>query len=490
MIVNKIIFPILPELTLFCSALFILMADVFFAKRFKNFYKFSYVCALAATFLALILALSTSTASENFFYSMLFSSSFTVFVKICLSVLLIFIITLSLEYLKKRSSTSAEFLALMMISTVGAMLLIQSNDFLILYLSLELQSLPLYLLAAMNRQSVRSSESGVKYFILGSTASGILLLGISLFYGFSGTTNFDAAFNLYAHSQIPPAVVLGFVLILIAIFFKISAAPFHMWTPDVYQGSHAIVTSFFATISKFSATLILVRIFLDLSTGFEGMNNVLILVAVTSLAVGSLGAIRQNNLKRLFAYSSIGHVGFVLFGLSALSLEGIKSCVIYMVIYSVLSIGNFGFLTLISRSGNNGNKDDEADDQRYSISSLSGLANKNPILALSFAILMFSTAGIPPLAGFFSKFYIIITTIKEGYYIASTVAILFSAVSAYYYLRIVKVMYFDKPEKSTQVRFYKRLGSKLVIVFIALLNLSFILYLKNFSSFISKMLGF
>ena len=466
------------------------MADVFLAKRFKNFYKFSYIFALIATFGALFLSFGTSTLPENFFYSMLFSNGFTVFVKICLSLLLICVTILSLEHLKNKSSTSAEFLALIMLSTVGAMLLIQSNDFLTLYLSLELQSLPLYLLAAMNKPSSRSSESGVKYFVLGSTASGILLLGISLFYGFSGTTNFDATFNLYAHNPIPPAVILGFVLILTAIFFKISAAPFHMWTPDVYQGSHATVTTFFATISKFSATLILVRIFLDLSTGFEGMNNVLIFAAISSLAIGSFGAIKQSNLKRLLAYSSIGHVGFVLFGLSTLSLEGIKACVIYMVIYSALSVGNFGFLTLISRVDDDKYESDANDDKRYSISSLSGLANKNPILAFSFAILMFSTAGIPPLAGFFSKFYVIITTVKEGYYITSVAAVLFSAISAYYYLRIIKVMYFDKAIEGSQARFYKRLSSKILIGFIALLNLTFIFYLKDFSSFISGILGF
>ena len=234
----------------------------------------------------------------------------------------------------------------------------------------------------------------------------------------------------------------------------------------------------------------MVRIFLDLSTGFEGMNNVLIFAAISSLAIGSFGAIKQSNLKRLLAYSSIGHVGFVLFGLSTLSLEGIKACVIYMVIYSVLSIGNFGFLTLISRAGDDKSESDDNDDKRYSISSLSGLASKNPILAFSFAILMFSTAGIPPLAGFFSKFYVIITTVKEGYYITSVAAVLFSAISAYYYLRIIKVMYFDKAIEGSQARFYKRLSSKILIGFIALLNLTFIFYLKDFSSFISGILGF
>lgn len=485
--IAKIIFPILPELTIFCSAVIILMSDVFLAKRFKNFYKFSYFFALAATILAIFLAINTSIFPRNFFYSMIFTNGFVVFVKICLTIILFFVIIFSFEYIKSRKETSAEFLALILISTVGALFLISANDFLTLYLSLELQSLPLYLLAAMNKSSHRSSEGSVKYFVLGSTASGILLLGISLFYGFSGTTNFDAAFNLYANNPIPPAVILGFVLIVTALFFKISAAPFHMWTPDVYQGCSSSVTLFFATISKFAASLILVRLFLDLSTGFEGMNNILILVAILSLIVGSLGAIRQTNLKRLLAYSSIGHIGFVLFALSAISAEGVQACIIYMVIYAALSIANFGFLTLISRSGSDKSVNDKSDDKKYAISSLAGISKKNPILAFCFAVSIFSTAGIPPLAGFFSKFYVITATMKAGYFISSTVAILFSVISAYYYLKIVKIMYFDKADDS-QVGFYKRLTPKIVMALFALANIFFILYLKDFASFTGEIL--
>lgn len=485
MLANKIIFPILPELSLLASAVFILMADVFLAKRFKNFFRFNYSAAIIGVLISLYFALNTSTYPESFFNLFLFSNGFTVFVKIFLSILLLLIIVLALEYISKRKEMSAEFLSLIMFSTAGAMFLISSNDFLTLYLSLELQSLPLYLLAAMNRKSKDSSEGGIKYFILGSTASGILLLGISIFYGFCGTTNFDTAFNLYLQNEIPPAVVLGFVLIITAIFFKISAAPFHMWTPDVYQASHAVVTSFFATVSKYAATLVLVRIFLDLSTGFEGMNNVLILVAILSLTVGSFGAIMQKDLKRLFAYSSIGHIGFALFGLSAISLEAVSSCVIYMTIYAILSIGNFGFLTLIT----NNETEDAKDRERYKISNLSGLSSKSPILALSFAILMFSTAGIPPLAGFFSKFYVFNATIKQGYYISSIVAILFSVISAYYYLKIVKIMYFDKVEPKNDIKFYPRLAPKVVIASVALFNLAFVLYIKQFLIVISNAIG-
>lgn len=482
--------PILPEFSLFMGALTILVFDIFFAKNKENFFKFSYILAILFCLTSLYFITHGQIDSRTYYKALFFSNSFTIMVKFILVVLLIFILILSLNFLASKNKISAEFIALLMISVVGAMFLISANDFLTFYLALELQSLPLYLLAAINKNSKKSSESGMKYFILGSTASGLLLLGISLFYGFSGTTNFDAAFNLYTHSQIPPAVILGFVLILVAMFFKISAAPFHMWTPDVYQGSSTIVATFFATAAKFSSVLIFVRIFLDLTTGWAGINNVLILVAILSLIVGSFGAIKQTDIRRLLAYSSVGHIGFVILGLSAVSLVGIKSCVIYMIIYSFLSIGNFGFLTLIyglKSKEIQGNSDDE-NDKIFSLNSFAGLSKTHPILAAIFAILMFSTAGIPPLAGFFAKFYVVLAAIKAGYVISAVAAILFSVVSAYYYLRIIKIMYFD--EAQVEFKFINRLAPKLVVGAMALFNLLFILFLKYFILAISSMLGF
>lgn len=486
----KFVNPILPELSLFTGALSILVIDIFFAKNKENFYKASYLLAIIFSLVSLYFVMISGFESKSYYKEMFHSNGFTILVKFISIILLIFVTILSLNFLASKKNISAEFLALMMISTVGAMFLISSNDFLTFYLSIELQSLPLYLLAAINRKSKNSSESGMKYFILGSTASGLLLLGISFFYGFSGTTNFDAAYELYKSNPIPPAVVLGFVLILVAMFFKISAAPFHMWTPDVYEGSDSVVTTFFATVAKFSSVLILVRIFLDVSTGWVGINNVLLLVAIASLAVGSFGAIKQTNLKRLLAYSSIGHMGFVLLGLSAISLLGIKSCVVYMVIYSFLSIGNFGFLTLIYgiKNKNLQGESDKSNQELFKIDSFAGLGKTNPFMAAAFAILIFSTAGIPPLAGFFAKFYVISAAVKSGYYIASSVAILFSVISAYYYLRIVKIMYFD--ESKQEITFIDRFAPKIVIWAMALFNLLFILILGYFLSAISSMVGF
>lgn len=482
--------PILPEFTLFVGAALILIIDLYFAKGSEDFFRISYILSLITCFVALYFCTTNALIIEKYYSSMFYTNAFTTLVKFISISLLILVFVLSLNFLEKNYKISAEFIALMMISTVGAMFLISANDFLTLYLGLELQSLPLYLLAAINRNSKKSSESGMKYFILGSVASGLLLFGISLFYGFSGTTSFDAAFQLYMHNQIPPAVILGFVFILIAMFFKISAAPFHMWTPDVYQGANTVVATFFATVAKFSASLIFVRIFLDVTIGWHGINNVLIFVAIASLIVGSLGAIKQTNIKRLLAYSSIGHIGFVLLGLSSLSLDGIKSCVIYMVIYVFLSIGNFGFLTLIERFKSNDEEadSDKKDEKIFAISAFSGLGKTHPILAAIFAILIFSTAGIPPMAGFFAKFYVLSAAIKSGHIIASTIAILFSVISAYYYLRIVKIMYFD--DKKESFKFTYRLSAKVVVGAMAAFNLLFILLLKPFVSAISSMLGF
>lgn len=470
--------PILPEITLFTGAILILIADVYFAKKSREFFRISYLLSIISCFIGLYFLTQSPFTPHSYYHDMFFSNSFTAIVKFISITLLLLILVLSLEFLAKNYKISSEFIALLMISTVGAMFLISANDFLTFYLGLELQSLPLYLLAAINKKSKESSESGVKYFVLGSTSSGLLLLGISLFYGFSGTTNFDVAQSLYLQNPIPPAVILGFVMILIAMFFKVSAAPFHMWTPDVYQGSNTIVTTFFASCAKFASTLIFVRIFLDVTTGWVGINNVLIFVAIASLIVGSLGAIKQTEIKRLLAYSSIGHIGFVIFGLSAISLSGIRSCVIYMIIYSFLTIGNFGFLTLILSK-----------KETYQIKSFAGLAKTNPIMALFFAILMFSTAGIPPLAGFFAKFYVILATIKSGYIVTSTIAVLFSVISAYYYLRIVKIMYFDDVP-SKKIEFIERANPKIIVGAMAMLNLFFIFGLKDLISLSKTMLGF
>jgi len=404
---------------------------------------------------------------------------------------LLAIVTLfSFKFVTAFPKISAEFLALLMIATTGGMVLISANDFLSFYLGLELQALSLYLLAALNRDSAKSSEAGMKYFILGCLASGILLFGISLIYGFSGTTNFSALMDLYyqpnVKPEIPVGVMFGFVLVITAMFFKVSAAPFHMWSPDVYEGSATISTTFFATVAKFTALTALLRLFYNLIIGWHGIEKIFIFSAILSLAVGSFGAIFQKNIKRLLAYSSIGHVGFILLGMAVLSKEGFTASIFYMLIYAVISIGSFGFLNLMT-SKNYDQESDAENEKIFNISSLSGLSKTNPVMAFSLAALMFSTAGIPPLAGFFSKFFILTAILSQGHLVAAILAVLFSVVSAYYYLRIVKIMYFDEPQNVMALD--QTANIKAVIFVTAIFNLLFIFFLGSVTDLIANFAG-
>jgi NADH-quinone oxidoreductase subunit N len=482
---------ILPEISLFCGALFILMSDVFLAKKIKGFFCLSHLLSLIVCGLSIFLILGNFSISENIFNQMFVSNSFTSFAKVIAVLLLSLVIVLSLNFVYLNQKISAEFLALLMIATTGGMILVSANDFLVFYLGLELQALSLYLLAAIKRNSGKSSEAGMKYFILGSLASGILLFGISMIYGFSGTTNFSALTDLYHNSAnqsaIPVGVMFGFILVITAMFFKIAAAPFHMWSPDVYEGSSSIVTTFFATVAKFTALMALLKLFATLIIGWPGIEKIFIFTAITSIAVGSFGAIFQKNLKRLLAFSSVSHVGFILLGMAAFHSKAFTSCVLYALIYAIISIGSFGFLTLI-KDRNQEDESDESNEKIFNISALSGLAKTNPVMAFSFATLMFSTAGIPPLAGFFSKFYILSSFAARGFFTITVIAILLSVVSAFYYLRIIKIMYFDEPKN--EMEFSNLLAAKIIVFISAFLNIALIFSLGSLIELIANFLNF
>lgn len=481
---------ILPEIILFVGAISILMADVFFAKRFKEFFYVTHLISLLVCAVALSMIFKEFKAPEIIFNGMFESNFFTAFVKAMICVLLTIVILFSLNFLYSIQKFSAEFLALMLIAAVGGMILISANNFLVFYLALELQSLSLYLLAALNKKSSNSSEAGMKYFILGSVASGILLFGISMIYGFAGTINFGELSQLYKDGQdsIPIAVMFGFIMVITAMFFKIAAAPFHMWSPDVYEGCATIVTTFFATVAKFAAVLALIRIFMVVLIEWEGVDNILIAVSMASLAVGSFGAICQKNLKRLFAYSSIGHMGFVLLALATLKKEGFEAAVLYMVVYSLLALGTFGFFNLMCSTDEKKDGTDAENAKVFDISSLAGFSKTNPLMAFSLAVIMFSTAGIPPLAGFFTKFHVIISAFIGSHFYAAIAALLFSVVSAFYYLRIVKVMYFDEPKAKPSMVIEDISNIKTVIFCIAIVNLVFIVFLNQILDLINNCL--
>jgi NADH-quinone oxidoreductase subunit N len=345
-------------------------------------------------------------------------------------------ILLSLDFNEREGMARFEFPVLMLFATLGAMVMISANDLLALYLGLELLSLPLYVLAAFNRDNGRSAEAGLKYFVLGALASGLLLYGSSLVYGFAGTTNFDRLGEAFSEPNgVSAGVIFGVVFVITGLAFKVSAVPFHMWTPDVYEGAPTPVTAFFASAPKVAAIALLARVLLgpfgDLVAQWQ---QVIVLVSLGSMILGAFAAIGQRNIKRLMAYSSIGHVGYALMGVAVVSDEGLRGLLIYMAIYIVMNVGTFAVIVAMRR---NGKAVEEIDD-------LAGLGRTDPAMALWMAVFMFSMAGIPPLAGFFGKLYVFLAAVQGGFWVLATIGVLTSVVSAYYYLRIVKAMYFDQ----------------------------------------------
>ena len=477
---------LIPELILFFGALSLLMLDVFFNKKNQRFIFFAHFFSLAVCGLALSFAVKNFGLPETSFNDMLNSKAIISFMKCIILLLLVVIILISVRFVFSLEKYGSEFLALMMIATAGGLIMISANDLLLFYLGLELQALSLYLLASFSIKSARSSEAGIKYFILGSLASGLLLFGISMVYGYSATTNFTVLQDLIGKlkpEEMPIGLVFGMILVATAMFFKISAAPFHMWAPDVYQGVPTIVLAFFGTVVKFS--MVIALIFLSLNISWVILGNILLIVAIASIIVGSFGAIYQRNLKRLFAFSSITHIGFVLLALSPLDKSIFNSCIFYMIVYSIISLGTFSFLTIMRSPQEIEN--DETDEKTFDISSLSGLSKTHPVMAFSLTVLMLSTAGIPPLAGFFSKFYILKSAISTGLFFYALIAVIFSAISAFYYLRIIKIMYFDEPNGNLEIEDF---GNARLVVFVsAIVNIGLMFFIDPIMNSLTNFLS-
>jgi NADH-quinone oxidoreductase subunit N len=370
---------------------------------------------------------------------------------------------LSLDYLTQFKQQRFEYGVLFLLSTLGMMMLISANDLIALYLGLELMSLPLYVVAASNRDSVRSTEAGLKYFVLGALSSGMLLYGASLVYGFTGTVNFAGIAKMTGEGG-NLGLIFGLVFLFVGFCFKISAVPFHMWTPDVYEGAPTPVTAFFAAAPKVAAIAIFVRATI---VAFPGITHqwqqIVVFVSIASMALGSFAGIGQKNIKRLMAYSSIGHMGFALVGLAAGTPEGVQGVLVYITLYVVMTLGTFACILSMRRDGM----------LLENISDLAGLARTHPAMAFFMAMLLFSLAGIPPLAGFFAKFYVFLAAIKAGLYVLAVIGVLTSVVGAYYYLAIVKLMYFDEPVKS-----FERMPGllRLVLAVTGLINILFFAY--------------
>jgi len=423
--------PVVPELVLAVGSMALLMLGAYRGQGTTK----------AITMLAVVLLIATGVLELLLPAGRLvtFGGSFIVddfarFLKILALIGSVVTLILSAEFLSDPSRRIFEYSILVLLSTLGMMVLISAGDLISLYLGLELMSLALYVIATSHRDNAKSNEAGLKYFVLGALSSGMLLYGASLIYGFTGTVNFAGLAAVAKTANV--GLVFGLVFLLAGLCFKISAVPFHMWTPDVYEGAPTPVTAFFASAPKVAALAVFTRATL---TAFPGIvtqwQQILVFVAIASMALGSFAAIGQTNIKRLMAYSSIGHMGFALVGLAAGTAEGAQGVLVYAAIYVTMTLGAFAIILAMKRNGQN----------LENISDFAGLSRTNPLLAFFFAMLLFSLAGVPPLAGFFAKWYVFVAAIQANLFTLSVIGVLTSVVGAYYYLTIVKVMYFDEP---------------------------------------------
>jgi NADH-quinone oxidoreductase subunit N len=423
--------PVLPELVLAAGAMALLMVGAYRGVRTTGL-----ITGLAIGLLAIVglLELMLPAGKLTTFNGSFIVDDFARFLKILSLIGSVATLILSMEFLADPSRRIFEYSILVLLSTLGMMILISAGDLIMLYLGLELMSLALYVVAASNRDDAKSTEAGLKYFVLGALSSGMLLYGASLIYGFTGTVGFAGIAAAVKTSSI--GIVFGLVFLLAGLCFKVSAVPFHMWTPDVYEGAPTPVTAFFASAPKVAALAVFTRVAL---TAFPGIvpqwQQIVVFVAIASMALGSFAAIGQKNIKRLMAYSSIGHMGFALVGLAAGTAEGAQGVLVYIAIYVAMTLGSFSVILAMKRSG----------QHVENISDFAGLSRTNPLLAFFFAMLLFSLAGIPPLAGFFAKWYVFVAAIKANLFTLAVVGVLTSVVGAYYYLSIIKVMYFDEP---------------------------------------------
>jgi proton-translocating NADH-quinone oxidoreductase chain N len=408
------------------------------------------------------------------FNNLLIIDDFSILIKSIVLASTIITLVLGLEYSKNENLNCFEFVILMLLAATGMMLVASSYDLFSMYLAIELQSFCMYVIASLKRGSEFSTEAGLKYFILGAFSSGLLLFGCSLIYGFTGTCNYQQLFLVFATLgkeatfALHSGVILGALFILVGMLFKLSAAPFHLWAPDVYEGAPMSVTAFFAVVPKIAILSLLVRLF---SYAFYGLllpwQEVLILCSLVSMVIGTLGGIWQNKLKRLIAYSAIGHIGYMLIGISSGSIEGVYATFFYASLYIVMGVATFSILLSIKKKG--------AGSRLRYINDLSGLFISNPFVAFSFALILFSMCGVPPLAGFFSKFFVFVSAINVGMYPLAIVGVMTSVIASFYYIRIIKVMFFDSIIKNNNLNTFSK-SSSLFLSFCSFFLLCFFLW--------------
>jgi len=445
---------ILPELFLALMIMFLLMLGVFIKKSFK----LVNLLTILSLIFAIALVLNQPNEIIKVFNESYIIDRLSIFMKVLTLLFCFFVLLSSNDYIKNNNIDKIEYPIIILASTLGMILMISSYDLIIFYLGLELQSLCLYILASFKRDDERSTESGLKYFVLSALASGLLLYGCSLIYGFTGSTNFEIiSKNL---NEANTGAVFGIVFIIVGLAFKVSAVPFHMWTPDVYEGSPTSVTSFFALVPKIAAISVFIRfMYVPFVNVINQWQTIIIFLSIASMTLGAVAAIGQSNIKRLMAYSSIGHMGYALAGLAPGTNTGIQSTIIYLTVYLVMNLGAFACIFMMKREN----------IFCENIKDLSGMSKNHPMLALSFLIILFSLAGIPPLAGFFAKFYIFMAVVEAKMYALAIIGLVTTVVSTFYYLRIIKIIYFDKPNKPFDESYDWGLKSSIILSSILIL---------------------
>ena len=450
---------ILPELFLSAAIMFLLMLGVFIKKSFK----LVNLLTILSLIFAIALVLNQPNEIVKIFNESYIIDRLSIFMKVLTLLFCFFVLLSSKDYIKSNNIDKIEYPIIILSSTLGMILMISSYDLIIFYLGLELQSLCLYILASFKRDDERSTEAGLKYFVLSALASGLLLYGCSLIYGFTGSTNFEIiSANL---DEANTGAVFGIVFIIVGLAFKVSAVPFHMWSPDVYEGSPTSVTSFFALVPKIAAISVFIRfMYVPFVNVISQWQTIIIFLSIASMILGAVAAIGQSNIKRLMAYSSIGHMGYALAGIATGTNSGIQSTIIYLTIYLVMNLGAFGCIFMMKR-----------ENIFYeNINDLSGLSKNHPMIALSFLIILFSLAGIPPLAGLFAKFYVFMAVIEMKMYTLAIIGLVTTVVSAFYYLRVINIIYFDKPKKPFEANY--DWGLKISLIVSSILILIYFIY--------------
>ena len=450
---------IFPEIFLTLSIFAVLMVGVFLKNTYGLVNK---ICVLIIICTGFLVFYSNETL-EKIFLDSFIRDKFSNFIKILILISSLFVLFASQNFVKDMKISKFEYPILILLSILGMFFMVSSNDLILFYLGLELQSLALYILASIDRNNSKSTESGMKYFVLSALSSGLLLYGCSLLYGFTGSTNFDVIQEELNSENI--GALFSIVFILVGLAFKVSAVPFHMWTPDVYEGSPTSVTNFFAVVPKIAGIAVIIR-FMDIP--FKNILSewqlIVIFLSISSMILGAVAAIGQQNIKRLLAYSSIGHIGYVLAGIATGQQSGYASSLVYLVIYVVMNIGAFSCLYLLKSNGSYTEK----------INDLAGISKNKPILAFSLLIIFFSLAGIPPLGGFFAKFYVFISVIESELYTLAVIGLVTTVISAFYYLKVIKIIYFD--EEQIKLDQIKNLQTSSIIFISCLLLISYFIY--------------